>query len=330
MIEKVSVVITAHNRKKYLLEAVNSVLHQVNPGVEIEIVVVKNFVDDKIDSFLMNSGAVNIYTDEESFGGKLSLGIDASSGNIICFLDDDDMFNPVKIGLIRKIFDENKGLLFVHNDIQIISEETTWNTARATNEEATKFKVYSSEKLSGREWGKILSSRADWYVSCASMDAPFAKSISQIVYQSNRSLDKILFLLGTGKEASFGLCKNRLTMYRKHESITGLKTDVTDFRNRRLKFTKESIENLRRTFKSYIKGVNNLPYNYMLLKMEGNLAIYDKYRRGKTFRIMTSELKHFIRYGGEEYALLSMLLFLNIFSNRLSIRVFRYIQIRDI
>ena len=123
MIEKVSVVITAHNRRKYLTDAVKSVLHQVNPGVEIEIVVVKNFVDDEIDSFLNNSGAVSIFTDEESFGSKLSLGIDASSGNIICFLDDDDMFNPYKIAIIRKIFDENKGLLFVHNDIQIISEE---------------------------------------------------------------------------------------------------------------------------------------------------------------------------------------------------------------
>ena len=330
MIEKVSVVITAHNRRKYLTDAVKSVLHQVNPGVEIEIVVVKNFVDDEIDSFLNNSGAVSIFTDEESFGSKLSLGIDASSGNIICFLDDDDMFNPYKIAIIRKIFDENKGLLFVHNDIQIISESTTQKMAQAFDGEIANCKVYISNTLSGREWGKVLSSRADWYVSCASMDATFAKSISQIVYQSNRSLDKILFLLSTSKKASFGLCKNRLTMYRKHESITGLKIEVKDFRKKKLKFTEESIENLGRIFKSHGNEVNNVPYDYMLLKMEGNLAIYNKYGRTKTLGLMISELKHFIRYGGREYALLSILLFLNILSNRLSTRVFRYIQTRDI
>ena len=330
MIEKASVVITAHNRKKYLMEAVNSVLNQVNPGVKIEIVVVKNFVDDEIDSLLKEAEAVNIYTDEESFGKKLSIGIDACSGNLICFLDDDDMFSPDKIALVRKIFDENKNVLFVHNDIHIISEDTKHETVHAGERETLNCKVYSSDRLRGREWGRVLSSRADWYVSCASMEATFAKSISQILYHSNRSLDKILFLLSTCQGSSISICKNRLTMYRKHESVTGLKTNVEDFRSRKLKFTKESMENIRNAYRDSRRKVNDIPFSFMLLKMEGNLAIYERYQRVRSFRVMIDEIKHLTRYGGREYGLLSILLFLNILSNDLSLRIFRYAQTRDI
>jgi len=39
----ISVIIVAHNRREFLLEAVNSALHQTLPKDEYEIIVVKNF-----------------------------------------------------------------------------------------------------------------------------------------------------------------------------------------------------------------------------------------------------------------------------------------------
>ncbi|BDB99863.1 glycosyltransferase family A protein [Saccharolobus caldissimus] len=49
-------------------------------------------------------GIINIYTDDETLGGKLSLGILKSSGDVILFLDDDDLFSKNKIEHVLSMF----------------------------------------------------------------------------------------------------------------------------------------------------------------------------------------------------------------------------------
>jgi len=65
----ISVIITAHNRRRFLLEAVNSALNQTLPKDEYEIIVVKNFEDERIDKFLEEHYVKNIVTKEEPLNG---------------------------------------------------------------------------------------------------------------------------------------------------------------------------------------------------------------------------------------------------------------------
>jgi len=67
----ISVIITAYDRKKYLLGAVQSALNQTLPKDLYEVIVIKNFRDETIDRQLEKwGGVVNLYSDDASQGGK--------------------------------------------------------------------------------------------------------------------------------------------------------------------------------------------------------------------------------------------------------------------
>ena len=120
----ISVIITAHDRKKYILDAVSSVLKQRLDRSRYEIVVVKNFRDEKIDSFLDDAGITkNFLTQERGVGKKAAIGVENASGDIICFLDDDDMFAEDKLSVVLDAFSSVEGLVYYHNNQIKINEE---------------------------------------------------------------------------------------------------------------------------------------------------------------------------------------------------------------
>ena len=89
----ISVIIVAYNRKMYVKQAVESVLNQTYDKNKYEIIVVKNFHDEDIDKFLIANKVNNIFSLNDEYGKQLSIGISNSNGDIICFLDDDDLFD---------------------------------------------------------------------------------------------------------------------------------------------------------------------------------------------------------------------------------------------
>ena len=220
--KKVSVVITAHNRKKYLKDAIESILHQdVDHDVSIEIIVVSNFDDPDLTRFMKEKSIINVRTDKDSFGEKLAAGIDLSNGDIICFLDDDDMFHRKKISKVLEIFENNPGMSYLHNDIQTISEDTTFNEkmGESISNNRNGLDVFNlSENKPSVKSGKLTSKRADWYVSCISIRSELAKKYSSILKKIYRSLDKALFLAAVDYGHEIGTTQNKLTLYRKLES----------------------------------------------------------------------------------------------------------------
>ncbi|AAT42912.1 glycosyltransferase [Picrophilus oshimae] len=87
----ISVIVTAYNRSEYLLDAVKSALNQTLSKEKYEIIVIKNYNDDNIDEFLNKNNIKNIIMDG-TIGEYLYKGINESKGDIISFLDDDDLF----------------------------------------------------------------------------------------------------------------------------------------------------------------------------------------------------------------------------------------------
>ena len=57
---KITVIITAYDRKKFILNAVKSALNQKIPESNYELIVVKNYNDKTIDSFLDKNGIKNV------------------------------------------------------------------------------------------------------------------------------------------------------------------------------------------------------------------------------------------------------------------------------
>jgi Glycosyltransferases, probably involved in cell wall biogenesis len=111
----ISVIITAHNRREFLLDAVNSALNQTLPKDEYEIIVVKNFEDERIDKFLEEHNVRNIIVKEEPLGAKIVKGVEESRGEVVSFLEDDDLWLPQKLDIVKQVF-KDKDVIYYHND----------------------------------------------------------------------------------------------------------------------------------------------------------------------------------------------------------------------
>ncbi len=111
----VSVIITVYDRKEFVIEAVKSVINQTTKREEYEIIVVKNYVDEKIDSFLLENKVEVLISEEQIVLFTLEALIKAK-GDIISFLEDDDKFLPNKIEEVMKIFHDNPRVAYLHNN----------------------------------------------------------------------------------------------------------------------------------------------------------------------------------------------------------------------
>lgn len=63
-----SVIVTAYNRKEFLLDALQSAVNQTVPRNKYEIICIKNFKDTKIDNYIKNNGVISILEKEKSVG----------------------------------------------------------------------------------------------------------------------------------------------------------------------------------------------------------------------------------------------------------------------
>ena len=71
----ISVIITAYNRREFIRDAVNSVINSVLPEDEYEIIVVKNFKDEYVDSIVEKTGGKSIIANLVTVGAMIALGI---------------------------------------------------------------------------------------------------------------------------------------------------------------------------------------------------------------------------------------------------------------
>jgi len=123
-----SIIITAYNRRKFLLDALKSIANQTIRSYEV--IVVKNFYDKLIDSFIEKHGFKNIFIDTKHYGARLAVGDEKSKGEILLFLlflGDDIGFEPDKICWGKKMFERSKNIAFVHDTRKYIDVKRKLN-----------------------------------------------------------------------------------------------------------------------------------------------------------------------------------------------------------
>jgi len=88
----ISVIVTAYNRRRYLPFALKSLEAQTLPRDKFEVIVVKNFEDRESDDIISRNGWKDLYEDSTYHGRKILAGLEESKGDVITFLEDDDMY----------------------------------------------------------------------------------------------------------------------------------------------------------------------------------------------------------------------------------------------
>lgn len=206
-----SVIITAHNRKKYILEAVKSVLGQsLENKQELEIIVVKDFKDNSIDSFLAENSVVNLYR-EGGLGEMLYEGIMKSSGPLISFLDDDDMFFNDKLRTIRSLFDKYPGSVFISNRYKSMSENSSiGQTANFNGQE----EIHKTSTLTAKGVVRLINDKIDFNLSSISIRRNLALHSLKQLKELKGGPDTFFFLNALDISSDFIRTNTQLTSYR--------------------------------------------------------------------------------------------------------------------
>jgi len=111
----ISVIVTAYNRRKYLPFALRSLEAQTLPRDKFEVVVVKNFEDKESDDIISRNGWKDVYNDDLYQGRMVLAGLEESRGEVITFLDDDDMYVNNRLEEVYKAFTSFKRLVYFQN-----------------------------------------------------------------------------------------------------------------------------------------------------------------------------------------------------------------------
>lgn len=120
----VSIIITNYNYGQFLREAIDSALNQSYP--QIEVVVVDDGSTDNSQDIIKSYGD-KIVPVIKANGGQASAfntGFAASRGDIICFLDSDDLFMPEKVAEIVDVFTSHQDVGWCYHLLQLMDGNT--------------------------------------------------------------------------------------------------------------------------------------------------------------------------------------------------------------
>lgn len=120
----VSVIITTYNRRYLLPYALQSVIDQTYQNFEIIIINDKgDDVSDIIESFHSNKIILitNLYNSGPSFSRNSALKI--AKGEVICYLDDDDLYLPKHLEVIVDEFSKNESINIAYVDSEYVDEK---------------------------------------------------------------------------------------------------------------------------------------------------------------------------------------------------------------
>jgi len=254
-----------------------SALNQTISKDKYEILCVVGFKDENFSTFLKDNDIKEFYR-EGTYGERLVTGLKQSNGDIIVFLDDDDLFRKDKLENVLNAF-EKTGCVYYHNNVDLIDKNS--------KEILKKVPHYSNQIKKTIIWNpprginKIIRQRGDFNMSSIAVLKNDLLKYQDILLKIDASPDTTIFYLLLQNNKPFFFDSNRLTLYRIHESsLTNMKTDLEEIKKTSLRFYKDrllcyqSISNIeiKRLFQyqfliaklaAYIYGAKDLKPTYI-------------------------------------------------------------------
>jgi glycosyltransferase involved in cell wall biosynthesis len=235
---KITVIITAYKRKDFIKEAVLSALNQTISKDKYEILCVVGFKDEVFSSFLKDNNIKEFYCDG-TYGERLITGLMHSNGEIIVFLEDDDLFKKDKLENVLKAF-ESTGCVYYHNNIDLIDK----NSKEILKKVHPYYKQIKKKIIWNPPRGinKIIRQRGDFNMSSIAFLKNDLLKYRDILVKINASPDTTVFYLLLQNNKPFFFDTKRLTLYRVHESsYTNLINDLEDFKKIQLRFYQDRL-----------------------------------------------------------------------------------------
>ncbi|HEY9614852.1 glycosyltransferase family 2 protein [Allocoleopsis sp.] len=133
----VSIAINNYNYARFLPQAIDSALNQTYPNVEV--VVVDDGSTDNSREIIASYGDKIIPVLKEN-GGQASAfnaGFAASRGDIVCFLDADDMFVPEKASEVVEALGSSQNLGWCFHPLKFVDSDGNPSASQSSNEDSS-------------------------------------------------------------------------------------------------------------------------------------------------------------------------------------------------
>jgi glycosyltransferase involved in cell wall biosynthesis len=114
----VSIVINNFNYARFLRDAIDSALQQDYPN--LEVIVVDDGSTDNSAQVIASYGTrvIPVYKENGGQGSTFNAGFAKSKGDVICFLDADDVFLPEKCSAVAHAYEQNPSASLIYHRLQ--------------------------------------------------------------------------------------------------------------------------------------------------------------------------------------------------------------------
>jgi len=265
----ISVIITAYNRKEFLLDAFNSALNQTLSRDKYEIIVTKNFTYDKIDNYIKKNGGKLVFFEEGSIGEQIADALKYAKGQVICFLDDDDLFDKEKLHYIYNIFSKNANFGYMHNSEYFINENKKKVNTKINMYEKNKSLVLMNKD---KRILKLIKVEQDYNPIFNMSSIAIRKNllINYLKYLKNLKTNQDGFMYFCALNSDFDLyfTNKKLTYYRLHNSTTINHNSYKNFKETLIKQFEYTCNSLEPLLSAFVKKSIILYLAYWLRERE--------------------------------------------------------------
>lgn len=217
---KVSVIITAYNRKEWVYQAIESVLNQTLDRSMFEVIVVSNFginvanIPNDLDltNIIMNGNV----------GEFLCSALEAAKYEIVTFLDDDDTFTSLKLEKLIEIFSNYPDVCFYHNGLKYVDKQLQdIDYVRLTERRGQLSKVGHlivdpSNEICNLK--KAIEIRGDFNLSSITIRRKCSMKYLNLLRQIEGGTDAFFFWITLVTQGQLMIESQQLTNYRVYES----------------------------------------------------------------------------------------------------------------
>ncbi|BCU69063.1 glycosyltransferase [Stygiolobus caldivivus] len=239
----ISVITVDFRRQKYIIDAVTSALNQTLNRSEYEIIVAKAYNNDYIDKFLEENGVISVTEVKPLNRSFIAKAIDIAKGEILCFLDDDDLFLSEKLETVLNYFSkyENLGYIkhanygFINNDIPTrIPKEKNYN------------EIYIKNCEKKKKFTELMRYQPDGNSSSICIRRDAITKYSNLLREINYGIDSFYFYSALASEYDLLVTPKILALRRYHsENTTAIfPTDFESWLEKRKKFVQGYISSL--------------------------------------------------------------------------------------
>ena len=219
---KISVIITAFDRSEYVRDAIDSAINQTIDSSIYEIFVIKTFHNSDLDKYSDALGIKNLVFDPTvKYGKRLIDTIKRCNGEIIVFLEDDDVFFPGKLEKIIQVFEEHPQLSYYHNEGTYHNKSLESDNRSKSIEKGLNLATldqYDLIDLNDFSFNAILNSRIWANVSCMAVSKSVCIEHEALFRAVNQPIDVLLFTVSTLKNYSVYADRDKYTIIRLHDT----------------------------------------------------------------------------------------------------------------